>query len=102
MKDLFTITDHIPIEFTAKDIDSETGDPYDDSNDNHVSEWAIAVALGTYKIGETTTLEEFKKRALNAKIQQSFDRLWDLGLVEAVWDEKTNTVGYRAKIRNEI
>lgn len=97
MNDRLTIACHIPIEHASKTIDFETDEPYDSSNDKHASEWALAVALSTYKIGETTTLEEFKERVFHAKLQQDLDRMCELGLIEAVWNEKTCEIGYKAK-----
>jgi len=44
-----------------------------------------------------SSLEEFKKRLFHAKLQQTLDKMCEKGVIEAVWNEKTNEIGYQAK-----
>ena len=54
-------------------------------------------AFSNYKVGELVPYETFFKTLLEAQTQQELDHLVELGLIEAIWDEKQGAVVYRAK-----
>ena len=94
MKKKLEIEYHLSIENSPKDVDFNTGKRYKHENKDHYSEWALAVVLARYNIGDTITIEEFNKQILKAKIQQFTDVQCEKGYVQAVWNEKLNDVGY--------
>ena len=78
--DYLVVQGHIPIGTARKDICYGTKEPYEGEEDQ-VSEWAMAVALGQFKIGDKVTKEDFAKEVHNACIGQTLSDLVDKGLV---------------------
>ena len=84
----------ISIESARKDIDYGTGDAYDGDNEEHCSEWAMAVAVGNFKAGQEIDEEQLLDQMQLAKVQQHIDTLVDKGLMHAVWDSTQEAVVY--------
>lgn len=84
----------IPIESARRDIDYGTGDAYNGDNDEHCSEWAMAVAVAHFKAGQEIEEQELLDAMQMAKVQQHIDTLVDKGLMHAVWDDKQEAVVY--------
>ena len=83
----------IPIETARRDIDYGTGDAYN-GDDEHCSEWAMAVAVAQFKAGQEIEEQELLDAMQMAKVQQHIDTLVDRGLMHAVWDDKQEAVVY--------
>lgn len=81
-------------EHARKDIDFTTNEPYNPDIQDHYSEWALSVAAHSFKEGELITEYQLRQEVAKCKLQQEIDKLVELGLVAAVWNEKTQSVGY--------
>lgn len=90
----FVIEDTLNIEESSKDIDYATGDTYDENNEEHVSEWAMAVALSQFKLGQTITFKELHDAVTLAQLQQTLDRMVEKGVLEVYWED--DDLKYRA------
>lgn len=99
----FKITEDmlVPIESAKKDIDFYTEEPYDVDNEQHVSYWAMAVALNHFKIGELVPEEELRIKINGAKIQQLIDHMISRGLMESYWDPEQQEIVYRVTKKGE-
>jgi len=81
------ILEHTNLTTARKDIDAFTQEPYNEDNDAHISEWALGVAMNSYKVGEETTEDEFRQRCSSSKLQQTLDSMCEKGLIEAIWED---------------
>jgi len=81
---------HPPIEGAAKDRTVQ-GEKYDCDNIDHYSEWAYAIALREFEIGQEVTEDELREALELAKTQQVIDKLCEQGYVEMVWDGEEPT-----------
>lgn len=82
----FIIKKHINIENARKDICFDTLLPYDPNNEEHVSEWAMAIALQNFKIDVTITVEEFTDAVNSAMCLQTLNTMVDKGLLKMSWN----------------
>lgn len=94
--DTFIVTEHTSLETARKYVCFDTGLPFD-SKEGQVSEWAMAYALGRFKIGEEITFNQLGAAINEGLITQQLNKLIDLGLVDAIWDEKQGEVVFKAK-----
>lgn len=85
------ITGHINIETARKDTDLN-GNPLEDGM---VSEWAMAITLARYKIGEEVEQEELERQLEFARTQQILDKMIEDGLIDQVWSEEKQDFAYK-------
>lgn len=78
-----------------KNIDFGTNNRYDRDNEDHISEWAMAIAISSFKPGDIVPMPTFQYRCKMAKIQQTLSELVDEGEIDAFWDGEA--VVYRKK-----
>lgn len=102
------IQKHLSIEKARKDINYETKQHFDiEKDDQIVSEWAMAIALANFKIGQKVSYEDFGKAVEEARLQQILDNMVDKGdimmsvndngeIVYAITDQGA------AKVENEL
>ena len=91
----YIIEELTPVEDARKDI-CDDGSPYTGKRDQ-VSEWAVAVGMAKFKIGQSVSEEELQKAIFEAVNQQNLDALVDMGLLTMTWDEKSGEPVYSAK-----
>jgi DNA-binding MarR family transcriptional regulator len=70
------------------------GEPYDEDNPQHFSEWAVAFALARFHIGDVIKEEVLHKLLSDAKTQQTVDSLVAKGLFEETWDPDKGEPAY--------
>ena len=90
----FVVTEHIPIESARKDIDYGTNEPFNFKNRDHISEWAMAVALSKFPIGNTVTMVEWRQAVCEALFDQEMDAQIEAGNAVAFWNERTSSLDY--------
>ena len=85
------IQEHFPIEKASKTL-TLTGELISDLEDKKgaVSQWATAVALSKFKVGQRVTIEEFSAELHKAMILQMTDELVQKGLIEEMYDSDLN------------
>lgn len=90
----YEILSSASVEDARKDVCIDHVTPYTGELDQ-VSEWAMAVALSSFKVGDIVDAKILDEEINKAIIQQTLDDLHDKGLVEASWDEKLGEVVYK-------
>jgi len=93
MEEEFLVQSLPPIEGARKDINLDGG-PYDPDDPEQCSEWAFAIALNRYKVGDFVAESELHQAIEEAKIQQVIDKLVDMGHMECVWDPESGEPAY--------
>lgn len=93
-EDTFIVIKRPPLEGARKDICHDSGEPYTDEP-GQVSEWAMALALSGFKLGQEITIKELEEAIEEAVVQQALDDLVAAGLVEVLWNEEINDIVYR-------
>lgn len=94
--DFVTIPEHIPLENARTDIIYGTEEPFLDDRETF-SEWAMVAAFTHYTVGQAVPWDDFCKTLVECQTQQGLNKLVELGLIEAIWDEKQCATVYRAK-----
>ena len=69
-----------------KDADYGSGIPYDQDNQDHISEWTMAMTLASYKQGQLVPFDEFYRMTVSFKRQQMLIDMEERGLMESYWD----------------
>jgi len=95
-KEAVIIPEHIPLASARKNIIYDTEEPFLGQR-TQFSEWAMIRAFSNYKVCERVPYEAFFKTLIEAQMEQELNHLVELGLIEAIWDEKQGAVVYRAK-----
>jgi hypothetical protein len=75
-----------PLDKARKHIDYGTENAYDPENNDHISEWAMAMAVANYNVGQEVPFEEFHKQVVLCKQEQMLIDLVERGIMEAYWD----------------
>ena len=86
-----------PIDTAHKDIDIFTGEAYDPSNPQHISEWAYAVGFSYFKIGEEITDDILGPKVMAARILQAWLTLVDKGEIIMSWDPENEEIIFEGK-----
>lgn len=90
------ITEHIPLAEARKNVIYGTEEPYLGKQETF-SEWAMVAAFTNYQVGQAVDWDAFCKTLIECQTQQELNTLVELGLIDAVWDEKQCVTVYRAK-----
>lgn len=91
-----TINEHPDISQARKDL-TISGEPYNRDNPEHVSQWAAAITLARYKIGEEVDEEEFCEYLSGAKTQQLLDSMVEEGTIVMTWNNDQPAYGLTEK-----
>ena len=94
-EELYRIDYYPPIEGARKDL-TPHDEEYDPDNIDHYSEWAYAIALREFEIGQEITEDEMREALELAKTQQVLDTLIEKGYIHMVWDEEQEEPTYYA------
>jgi len=82
----YIIEFHVPIEGASK-THTTKGELYDPDNPKHISEWAYAVAMSKFEVGQVVTEEELNETLQSAKDEQTLLELVDKGWISMTFRE---------------
>jgi len=90
----YTIQEKIDIASASKAKCFGSGKPYT-GDLGQITEWAAAVALAKYKIGQSVSFTELTEAMEAAMIQQALLELSDKNLIDMSWDENKQDLVYQ-------
>jgi len=90
------IPEHIVLENARKNIIYDSEEPFLGQRAKF-SEWAVIRAFSNYKVGERVPWAEFSKTLIEAQTEQELNHLIELGLIDAIWDEKQEAIVFKAR-----
>jgi hypothetical protein len=96
IEDFLIIPESCPIEDARKDIVYGSEEPFTGQRDQF-SEWSFVAAFHRWNVGDRVPWDDFSKALIEMQTSQHLSDLVDKGLIDAIWDEKSGEVVFKAK-----